>query len=106
MKTNTPSRDMRALQREVLKIKNELVQTKRNAKILRKKTHNANALLVKKLIASENENEIVRNSFTNFALSFNKQRKELNLLKLGLRRIVENQKSNPYIASKNRKITI
>jgi len=106
MKTNTPSRDMRVLQRELHRIKKELLQTKQTAKSFRTKTFKSNALLVQKLTATENENKIVRKSFTNFALSFNKQRKELSLLKLGIGRIVQNQKRNPYTVRKYRKTTI
>mgnify|MGYP006148400425 FL=1 len=106
MKTTTPSRDMRALQRQLVKIKNELVQTKRNAKRTRNKTSQNTAMLIRKLNATEIENKIMRNSFTNFTSTFNIQRKELSLLKLGLREIVENQKRNPYIVSKRRKTNI
>jgi len=101
-----PSRNMRALQRELHKVKRELSQSSQSLKNTHKKAARAAALFKQKQLATENENKIVRNSFTNFTLAFNKQRKELRLLQRGLRQIVESQQRNPRVSSKTRKISI
>jgi len=97
---------MRALQRELHKVKRELSQSSQSLKNTHKKAARAAALFKQKQLATENENKIVRNSFTNFTLAFNKQRKELRLLQRGLRQIVESQQRNPRVSSKTRKISI
>lgn len=84
VKSNTPSRDMRALERELRKTKCELVQTKQNAATFSKMVHRARdkalvsfSCIHKKNKNLEKENQILLRSLKNFNVTCNKQKKRL-----------------------------
>jgi len=119
VKSNTPSRNMRALQRELCKTRSELVQTKQNAAAFHKMVHRARdkaiyniSCINKQKTTLEKENQIFLQSLKNFNAACNKQKttirkqvstikklqrtsKELHLLKKGLKSI--QHRRNPQI---------
>lgn len=119
VKSNTTSRDMRSLQRDLRKTNSELVNTKQKANTCKKLvyTRRVKAIVTflcmyKKKKNLEQENNILRKSLKNFNASCNKQKmfmckqarvikmlqkesKELRLLKQGLRSI--QHKRNPHL---------
>lgn len=124
VKSNTPSRDMRALQRDLHKIKNELVQSKQNAAVFKKTVSSARDKAIAKILRMykkektlEEENRLLLASLKNFNVACNKQKmiirkqaygiqvlqkssKELQLLKKGLCSIHNARKRNPYLIRK------
>jgi len=124
VKSNTPSRDMRALQRDRRKITNELVQSKRNAVVFKKMVSSARDKAIVKFIrlykkekTLEEENRLLLASLKNFNVTCNQQKmtirkqahgiqvlqksyKELQLLKRGLCSIHNARKRNPYLIRK------
>lgn len=122
VKSNTPSRDMRALQRNVFKMKNELDRTKQKSASFKKMVYVQRDRVIcvfrsmheqKKTL--EQENQILLTSLKNFNKTCNEQKKtihkqeqqllmlhkvskELHLLKRGLLSI--QSKQNPCLSRK------
>jgi hypothetical protein len=132
VKSNTPSRDMRAVQRDLRKIKNELVQTKQKAAGFKHMVYNARdratikfCVMNTALLRFSKERDTLLKSLTNFNKSCNKQKqhilqqdydigvlrktvKQLYLVNRSLRSISthEVQKSNPHLCKTVRKANI
>jgi deoxyribodipyrimidine photolyase len=84
VKSNTPSRDMRALQRDLRKTKQELALTKRNTDTFKKIVFAARDMAIVKLLHQSNqkktlkrENQILLQSLKNFNKACNKQQRHL-----------------------------
>ena len=76
-KSQTTTRDVRAMSRELFKVKKELRQTKQNAKSFTKRAFARKALYDK-------EENTWRQSLKNFSNSYYKQKKELKRKKITL----------------------
>jgi len=92
MKTNTQARDMRALQRSVVKLRNELSESHQKASLFRKRVSRTAGGFLMHLQSVKTERDLLRKSLKNFNENcckqlrhIQKQDKEIQALRQTLR---------------------
>ncbi len=91
MKTNTQPRAMRALQRSVVKLRNEVSETHQETNLFRKRVSKTAGVFLNHLQSVKNERDLLRKSLKNFNDScckqlrhIKKQEKEIKALRKAL----------------------